>query len=140
MTIQDPEMIFWDNKNHAMWTEPLAPLVSARGIKDIFKVTSSCCWRGYHGSWAVLEDRLHLVGVNGLLKSGGQLTLNSLFPDQGDQILADWFSGSVRLPMGDVIAFLNGDFGGSDDKEMHLTFEKGVLTSCTLRSTQGLTS
>ncbi|MFZ2236880.1 MAG: hypothetical protein WBP11_15855 [Dokdonella sp.] len=58
------------------------------------------CWRGYHGTWLISEDRLYFTGIEALFKDGSPATLAKLFPGQDTPVFASVYSGELRIPHG----------------------------------------
>lgn len=63
----------------------------------------SSLWRGYRGTWAVRGGRLWLVGLD--VVGTGKLVpgMEQVFPGSTGQVLADWFTGEMVCPLGDVV-------------------------------------
>lgn len=79
---------------------------------------STACWRGYQGVWEIKEDRFYLIGLRGGLR---------LLP--GPQILADWFTGVLRVPLGEMLQYVHMGFGSVYEQELHLKIEQGVVVA-----------
>ena len=85
---------------------------------------STACWRGYVASWTIQDDRLYLTEIM------GKYELNSTEP-----VLADWFSGTLRIPQGECIEYIHMGFASRYERERWLTIEKGVLVDdCVLNA------
>ncbi len=60
--------------------------------------------RGYRGTWTLHQDKLYLVTLCGHLREGNLVEMGDLFPhSHGQPVLADWFSGELRVPRGDAV-------------------------------------
>src|SRR5262245_55875676 len=79
---------------------------------------STACWRQYRGSWEIKDKRLSLIALEGRFELKGEGTL-----------LADWFSGVLRIPRGKVIAYVHMGFGSVFEEELHIVVENGLVTS-----------
>ena len=44
-------------------------------------------------------------------------------------MLADWFTGVVRVPRGKLLRYIHMGFGSVFEKELHLKIEKGRVTA-----------
>ena len=75
---------------------------------------STACWRGYIGTWEVRDDRFYLVDIEGLWRKEGD-----------DPILADWFTGTLRIPRGEMLHYVHMGFGSVYEKELHIKIEAG---------------
>lgn len=81
-------------------------------------MANSACWRGYRGTWEIRENALYLVEVTG-------------FPEYRDKppILADWFTGVLRIPRGKQLVGFHMGFGALYEEELHIKIEKGLVTA-----------
>ena len=89
----------------------------AGGARD-FLLHSTACWRGYQGTWEIRDGRLYLVGLRGRFRIRGS-----------EPILADWFSGVLRIPKGEIIQYVHMGFGSVHEQEVHVKIEKGVIVT-----------
>ena len=84
-------------------------------------VLSTACWRGYIGTWEIEDDRFYLVKLEGRFKL------------QTDQpILADWFTGVIRIPQGKLLHYVHMGFASVYEQELHLKIEAGIVTASKL--------
>ncbi len=132
MTAQKKEKLLYEGKIYEIATEPLGQYLNKRkDLRIISLMASSDCWRGYNGDWEIIKDQLFLVKLSGLLviKSGKGSKENTtdLFPDQ-EKIFADWFSGEIRIPMGNMLEYVHFGYFSIYEKDMYLQFENGILT------------
>lgn len=51
-----------------------------------------------------------------------------LFPDE-EVVFADWFTGKIRIPIGDTVAYVHGGYASIQEGDMFLEFENGVLVN-----------
>ena len=80
---------------------------------------STACWRGYIGTWEIKDGRFYLVDIAGRYRMAGS-----------DPILADWFTGVIRIPKGEQLHYVHMGFGSVYEQELHVKIENGeVLTS-----------
>lgn len=151
MTAQSPERILIDGVTHPLFSDPLYPLLEAHGLR--FEMTSTACWRGYIGTWQVMDGKLQIVGLvrqynwNSKLRTVDPVTekrrsgrwIAELLPDEGlasvlnaaqctaFPIPAVWFSGRLRLPMGQRLVYVHMGWGSRYESERVLTIERGVV-------------
>jgi hypothetical protein len=79
---------------------------------------STACYRGYLGTWEIKDDQLFLVSIEGRFKLLGS-----------EPLLADWFTGFLRVPRGPVVdENVRTDFGSVHRKELHILIELGRVT------------
>jgi hypothetical protein len=92
---------------------------------DIF-LFSTACWRGYQGTWEIKGGRFYLVALCGRYQ---------LRP--GDPVLADWFSGILRVPKGERILYVHMGFGSVYEQELHIKIEKGEVVTTRVIDNRG---
>jgi len=83
MTAQISEKLLFEGEKHAMCTNPLGDYGAlGRGLP---KFASNCTalWRGYVGTWEIINDRLYLIELRGDLESGEDANLETVFPGYG---------------------------------------------------------
>jgi len=117
----------------AMCTTPLAYYFEFGGTRPAFAQQSSALWRGYVGTWEVRDARLYLIGLSGSLEDGTPATLRTLFPDFPDRVFAHWFSGIARIPQGKLLEYVHMGYGSKYERDLLLSFEKGVLQETQIR-------
>ena len=133
MTAQIREKLRYNGKIYHLAAEPLYPYLVEHKIK--FVSSSTACWRGYVGSWLIEEDHLYLVDLKAYIPSdnsrwgGEEVGLDYLFPGQ-DKVLADWFSGEIRIPHGEMIRYVHMGYASVYEKELFLRFVNGKYVSC----------
>lgn len=81
-------------------------------------IHSTACWRGYIGSWEIKDGRFYLVGLIGRLRFIGT-----------EPLLADWFSGVLRIPQGEMLHYVHMGFGSIYEFEEHIKIEAGQITA-----------
>jgi hypothetical protein len=86
----------------------------ARRSTENIVIFSSACWRGYIGTWAIQRDRFYLVAVEGKYHLKGS-----------EPLLADWFTGTLRIPRGDVLDYVHAGFATVFEKEIHVRIQAG---------------
>jgi hypothetical protein len=129
MTAQISETLIYEDQKLSMCSQPLDYWLCTAG-KDIdFQSTSTACWRGYTGTWKVINDRLYLASLNGTGRDGSKLRMKDLFPDHSKGVFAHWFSGEVRCPFGKMLDYVHMGYGSTFEKDLYLTFKKGMLVA-----------
>ena len=89
-----------------MCAEPLGDYFALAGLEPPFDWTSTALWRGYVGTWEIIQSRLYLIGINGRLKTDEAATLASIFPDFPERVFAHWYSGTIRVPEGKLLEYI----------------------------------
>lgn len=107
--------------------------------------TIETCKRGYIASWAIKENQLLLVDIDGEYTSTVLLfrrklvkaTVKKVFPKSNGSVFANWYSGKLRIPTGSMTQYEHDDYNSRFEKEIIITIEKGkVLKMVTLDYTQ----
>ena len=129
MTAQIPEVLILESQRHAMCSEPLARCLRSVSTRVDFRPPNSSCWRGYVGTWEVIDGRLYLIELEGTLVSGEAANLATLFPGTPLPIFAHWYSGVARLPQGEMLEYVHGGYESTYERDLLLKFEAGVLVS-----------
>lgn len=127
MTAQMAEVIWIDGQKHYMFSNPLEDYFTQTGIRPSFQMQSTACRRGYVGEWEVIGGSLYLRRLQGTLIDGQLVTVASLFPAGPKPVLAQWFTDSVRVPLGKMVRYVHMGYGSVYEDELTLEFEKGLL-------------
>jgi hypothetical protein len=133
MTAQIGEKLIFEGQQVSMCTEPLGGFFALGGHCPEFEFTCTALWRGYVGTWDILNDRLYMVGLTGTLKDGSEATLETVFPGYPDRVFAHWYSGTLRIPEGKLIEYVHGGYASTYERDRFLKIEKGVVVSSKIR-------
>ena len=133
MTAQIAERLTFEGQQVALLTNPLDLYFELGGLNPGFQSTSTALWRGYVGSWEVVNDRLYLVCLNGVLESGEDANLESVFPGFTERVFAHWYSGTLRIPQGKRIEYVHMGYGSTYERDVLLTLQNGVVINKTER-------
>lgn len=130
MTVQSPERITYEGHQYPTASRPLDDYFNdARPAPNFAAVTrsrSSSCWRGYIGHWEIHDGLLRLLDLQAPYANPAQSLLYLVFPTTHSPIKADWFSGEIRLPKGEVLRYIH--YGPAVyEEEVVLLVEHGVL-------------
>jgi hypothetical protein len=136
-TAQYPEKLSMEGNEHAMMATPLEDFFTKTNPKpkELWGY-SSACWRGYIGKWEIKSGQLFLVemGRTRLRSTNGKaqelyeiIPLSLVFPKQAAPILADWFSGVLRLPRGKQLQYVHMGFGSIYEEDVFLNVVKGHI-------------
>ena len=133
MTAQISEILHYQGRKQRMCTEPLGDYFALAGIEPRFEVNCTALWRGYVGEWSVIEGRLYLIGITGTLAGDKPASLETFFPGFPDRVFAHWYSGQVRLPMGQQLEYVHGGYASTYEQDLLIDFDQGVVSQTTLR-------
>ena len=129
MTAQIAEVLVFEGVSHHMLATPLDDFFKWGGRNPGFQVNSTALWRGYVGSWEIVDQRLYLTSLSARLKSDAEASLGSVFPGFEDRVFAHWFSGTIRLPMGKLLQYVHSGFSSRYERDVFLEIKAGVLVS-----------
>ena len=131
MTIQAGDILSHNGKKTTIATEPLKPYLETRSdVSFIFKSTALV--RGYIGTWKIKNKKLYLVALIGFIENNEKVDFKYLFPNK-TEVFADWFSGDIRIPEGDLLQKINIGYASVFARDRLLNFNKGILISETLK-------
>jgi hypothetical protein len=95
---------------------PIHPRIRRGDIKAS-PYWSTACKRGYQGTWEIRAGRFYLAGIAGCSELVGDAPL-----------LAEWFTGVLRVPRGEVLRYRFMGFGSAVfEQEVHVKVERGVV-------------
>ena len=129
MTAQIGEVLLHGRKRMEMASCPPLPANHPRVVPVPFDkaladratpeiVLSSACWRHYQGTWKVTRGRFYLVDLKGLFQ---------LIP--GEALHAEWFSGVIRVPQGELVEYNHMGFASVYARELHFAVDNGLVVS-----------
>jgi len=126
MTAQCMEQVIYKGDQFGMAAEPLNDyLCSQKGIS--FDPSNTACWRGYYGKWEITDKKLYLIALEAKI-DGNKIDLHYFFPNQ-EKVFAEWFTGQIRIPMGEKVEHIHMGYASVYEKDLLLNFKKGVLVS-----------
>tara|TARA_A200000113_G_C8766651_1_gene322933 strand:- start:383 stop:811 length:429 start_codon:yes stop_codon:yes gene_type:complete len=132
MTIQAGDILSYSGEKTTIATEPLKPYLKTRSdVGFIYKSTALV--RGYIGTWEIKSKKLYLVSLVGFIDNNEKVDLNYLFPNK-TEVFADWFSGDIRIPEGELLEKINLGYASVFEKDRILTFKEGILISETVKN------
>jgi len=133
MTAQIAESLLFEGRTVSMCTEPLNDYFLLSGKHPLFESNSSAVWRGYIGSWEIKDLRLYLVGLEGVLEDGTDVTLGTLFTDFPERVFAHWYSGTIRIPQGKQLQYVHMGYSSTFERDLFLEVDQGIVTSTRIR-------
>lgn len=135
MTAQCPERIILDGRPRAFYGTPLYRLLASRrlSLENCDVGWSTGCYRGYLGTWEVIDGRLYLVHLNTMWPREGPLPedlrsrLLRAMPARDFPVFAAWFHGRVRIELGRRLVYSHHGFSHWFERERVMTFKAGHL-------------
>lgn len=125
------ETIIIGGKEYSMASEPLADYISNLKNKPALFSPSTACWRGYYGTWEIKNKKLYLIDLecytaNTEKREYWKVGMDFIFPKQ-TEVFADWFSGEIRIPEGDMLDYVHGGYLSTYEFDFFLEFQNGHL-------------
>ena len=115
MTAQAHEKLIIDGEQTSMAYCPPLPSDDPRIEHNPSGIMSTWCWRGYVGTWEIANDKFYLMDLSGDLR----LTVGPL--------LANWFTGVLRVPRGERLHYVHMGFGSVYEEELHIKIDRGNI-------------
>ena len=137
MTAQFSELLLLEGKQQALCSYPLASYFALGGESVAFRASSTALSRGYIGTWEILDQgqvqRLYLIRLQGSLQDESPVSLETVFPGYPQRVFAHWFSGTLRLPQGQLLHYVHGGFGSCYEQDLLIDVTRGVVTAKRVR-------
>jgi hypothetical protein len=128
MTAQCPESLLIDGKPYWLESLPLEPLLYSLDPPPDFgrwiRTWASCLWRGYIGHWQIIDGKLFLTRL-GTYDDDVDIDLDYLFPGRKPPIFASWYSGKLRVPVGDQLLYVHMGWQSRYERERILHVRHG---------------
>jgi len=135
---QMPEKIRFDGMEEQLMATPLENLWNDEHPKPAtLTQTSLACWRGYVGTWEIINGKLHLLRLErheikprdeSFVEQTVNLPLAPLLGKEGP-VPADWFSGVLRVARGNVIVQVNAGYASVYEEDVFFIVEHGKIVS-----------
>jgi hypothetical protein len=133
LTAQIAERLQYQGEEVAMCTNPLDDYFALGGFSPRFESNCTALWRGYVGRWEILDGRLYLLELNGMLIDGTEASVSSVFPDFPDRVFAHWYSGTIRTPQGKQLRYVHMGYGSTFERDLFLEIEHGIVLRTQVR-------
>jgi len=159
MTAQVADVLQIDGRVLPLFTNPLEHLWSETHPRPRFTWPSTANYRGYVALWVIENGHLYLADIDGEIEidEGGSLlhgeidfmrqkidrrgtgarpaTLDLLFPGARGRVLAEWFSGELRVPEGRPIRYVHSGYQSIFERELHIGIQRGAVIETRLVNT-----
>lgn len=130
MTAQICEVLSIDGAEHGMRSLPLVPYLEAQSPKiDLERISPDYCtalWRRYIGHWRIADGRL-LLDRLGTISEQRDIDLGEVFPGRSRPIVADWFTGKLRLPGEPELVYVHMGWGSTFRYERIIHVHAGLV-------------
>ncbi|MFP6899597.1 MAG: hypothetical protein VCA36_01555 [Opitutales bacterium] len=140
MTAQETDFIHIDGVRHQLFTYHLDAYRERYRRDMIFfqDHPNTACWRGYVAEWKIDEGRLFLLKILGNVSYKGRgsdydifhdkvpATLSEIFGLVSGRVPATWYSGELRVPVGEMIEYVHAGYGSRFPKYLLIPVVNGV--------------
>ncbi len=133
MTAQISEKLIYEGQQLSMCTNPLGLYFAMGGDGPNFEYTCTALWRGYVGTWEIVDSRLYLIELHGRTEGGDEVSVATIFPDYPDRVFAHWYSGTIRIPQGKLLNYVHMGYGSTYERDLFLEIERGVIKNSCVR-------
>lgn len=129
MTAQISDCLDFEGEKWPMSDCPLEVYLRLSGQRVHGTHYSTACIRGYTAKWQIRHGRLYLVDINTKIFMEDESTDNMrlLFPNYSNRVFAHWYTGTLRLPHGDLIEHVNLGFASVYEKNRYLNIKRGMV-------------
>ena len=140
MTAQFCESLRYEGRQMGMTTEPLGDYFALGGanpgLGQDWPADCTALWRGYIGTWEILGGRLYLIAINVLPGSRVAVNLETVFPGYPDRVFAHWYTGTLRIPQGEVLKYVHMGHQSTFERDLLIDVERGVIRGERIRENQ----
>lgn len=139
-TAQVSEKLEYRGEVQQMFSTPLETYFTEQHPRpnEVLRSLSSANWRGYVGHWKIQDKSLILLGLYSEkhveTEDGTSEWKDELIPAEkifGDNssypIPATWFTGTIKIPVGERVRYVHMGFGSQYEKEIILELEAGQI-------------
>jgi hypothetical protein len=134
MTAQISESIIYEGENRSLLSCPLSDFFSLSDTPSPFQMNCTALWRGYLGSWEIIQGRLYLIEIKAGFDDDNQTTLKDIFPGFSDRVFAHWYTGELRIPDGEQIQYEHNGFGSQYESDILIQIKQGAVESVTIKN------
>ena len=147
-TPQAPDVLVYKDRTYRLFANPLESFYKDRETRPRFffqpNQLSSGNWRGYIATWTIEDNFLYLVKIDGWICNSGstgcrEVELASLFGTRyrNGKVKADWFSGDLRMPEGEMLEYVHLGYESVFERELIVTVDSGkVVKESTVDNTK----
>lgn len=133
MTAQARDILIYNKEELYMAAEPLENYLKTVRLPHKLVAPSTACWRGYYSKWAIDNKKLFLIKWDGYILDYLKVGMNYIFPGE-EIVFANWFTGEIRIPMGDIVSYVHGGYASIHESDLFLEFKNGVLVNEHIKS------
>jgi len=144
MTAQIGDRLIFQGETVVLFSNPLESYFDDAHPRPKFPRASTACWRGYVATWQIGVENLFLQAIDSeerMWRSEERPRENALwdlvFPDSPSPVLADWYTGELRIPRGERLEYVHMGYASRYERELYLSLEEGEIFLSELRDQDG---
>jgi hypothetical protein len=140
-TPQAPDKLIYEGQVYDLFSNPLESYYENGKNRPSFFINpdptqiSSGLWRGYITTWKIERGALYLVEINSWICDEPQnvkcrrADLKELFGAKyrDGRVKADWYSGELKLPLGEMLRSVWSGYSSIYEKEIILKVQSGKV-------------
>jgi hypothetical protein len=135
MAAQVPDKILLDGKQLNLYSNPLEQFwTNSKKVRPRF-FTSPDCSRGYVAGWKIEANKLFLTDIEAyydrnfvFFRNKTRYTLATLISKSKNKpVVAKWFSGKLRIPVGNMTMYEHSGYDSRFEKELIITIHEGEV-------------
>jgi len=135
MAAQLPDKIVFSGEQLELYSNPLEQFwTNTKKVRPPF-IPSTECSRGYTAGWEIRNNKLLLKEIDGqylrnfiFFRKPAGYSLRKLFPrSKNKPVIATWFSGKLRVPIGSMTLFEDSGYDSRFGKEFIITVHEGEV-------------
>lgn len=126
-TKQEPEKILYNGQEYGLANVPLEKYFDVNHPKPVeLHQTRTSLWRGYVGTWEIKDETLYLKSLGRHRnRSMQEIPLSLVFKGQKAPIKATWYTGVLRIPLGEMLQTARMMvYSGHYDEDLHAGFQR----------------
>lgn len=132
MTAQVPDTLLFRGKTWPLCAQPLYRYLTRlrKSRRPQFAPSSTSNWRGYTATWEIRGDMLHLVGLEGALRTPSgvvEATLQTALPWVKESLAATWVTDDLRCVEGRLLTYIHAGYASRYERDRLFRFEGGKL-------------
>jgi hypothetical protein len=129
MTLQSVDRIIIKGKKYPLDSYPLEDYWTEENPRPPKGIPGTSWYRGYKATWEIIDDYLYLTDIVYRAPYGDK-GLEYVFPNSPEKkILADWYSGELKVHLGDWISDDPKTNTAVFESDLFIRIEKGKVVS-----------
>ena len=129
MTAQEGDKIIIRGVQYLLFSNPLEQYWTEQNPRPPRGLPITSCYRGYVATWEIIRDSLYLIDIK-FHTPRDEAVMEYVFPlMKGKKIKAIWYTGELRIPLGDCIDYVHRDYDSTYESDWIINIEKGNVIS-----------